>query len=326
MRMEICQFILPLSCLLLLTTTRALDINYPLSPVCAVTGSTVVIPCEFAYPQSLRVETFMWCHNDVHCEQPTHVCHSDNTNINADYWGRAECLGDRVKNCALKIKDIKDTDAGVYQFGFTSSYVTGISVGWPGVTLQVCELKVMVTRSKGVREGDSVILTCDTESCSLSQSEFTWFKDDQPMTETKSTLHFSPVCKYHSGKYSCALKDSKVSNKMDLIVQGGAWTVDYPEETQCAVRRSTEVFQWHILANWSLMTVILMVLGILLYVLPIIICIIGWKIKLLCNRGGNRGGIKQSCHSDSDNNTYAVKDTAASDRDPARQKYRHSYF
>nr|XP_023698217.1 sialoadhesin-like isoform X3 [Paramormyrops kingsleyae] len=243
MRMEICQFILPLSCLLLLTTTRALDINYPLSPVCAVTGSTVVIPCEFAYPQSLRVETFMWCHNDVHCEQPTHVCHSDNTNINADYWGRAECLGDRVKNCALKIKDIKDTDAGVYQFGFTSSYVTGISVGWPGVTLQVCELKVMVTRSKGVREGDSVILTCDTESCSLSQSEFTWFKDDQPMTETKSTLHFSPVCKYHSGKYSCALKDSKVSNKMDLIVQGGAWTVDYPEETQCAVRRSTEVFQ-----------------------------------------------------------------------------------
>uniref|UniRef100_A0A3B3S2M4 Immunoglobulin V-set domain-containing protein n=1 Tax=Paramormyrops kingsleyae TaxID=1676925 RepID=A0A3B3S2M4_9TELE len=105
--------------------------------ICAVTGSTVVIPCEFAYPQSLRVETFMWCHNDVHCEQPTHVCHSDNTNINADYWGRAECLGDRVKNCALKIKDIKDTDAGVYQFGFTSSYVTGISVGWPGVTLQV---------------------------------------------------------------------------------------------------------------------------------------------------------------------------------------------
>ncbi|XP_048866622.1 sialoadhesin-like [Brienomyrus brachyistius] len=486
----------------------ALDINCPVSPVCAVTGSTVVIPCEYAYLQSLRVVTFMWCRND-HCEPSTLVCRSDSTNINAHHWGRAECFGDRVKNYALEIKDIKYTDAGVYKLGFTSGYDTQIWVTGPGVTLQVGELKVVMTPSAGsrtLREGESVNLRCDTESCSLSQSKFTWFKDNQPITETTSTLHFSPVCKYHSGKYSCALKDSKVSNKMDLIVQGGAWTVDYPEKTICAVRGSAVVipceyhypksysvesmmwshntgdctgnsyvchsnninvkseyrgraqclwdkvkncmlkinditdtdagvyrfrfttngceqcgqpgvalrvgelkvvmtssggssalregdsvnltcdmescspsqseFTWFkdnqpITETWSTlhfnpvsyhhagkyscalkgyrgtlsnpillllqsngnpMTVILVVLGVLLSVLPIIICIIWRTIKLLCNRGGNRGGNKQSCHSDSDNNTYAVIDvrkkspeyntlmTAANDRDPARQE------
>uniref|UniRef100_A0A3B3QYU4 Ig-like domain-containing protein n=1 Tax=Paramormyrops kingsleyae TaxID=1676925 RepID=A0A3B3QYU4_9TELE len=183
----------------------ALDINYPLSPVCAVTGSTVVIPCEFAYPQSLRVETFMWCHNDVHCEQ-----------------GRAECLGDKVRNCMLKINDITDTDAGVYRFRFTSNGCE--QCGQRGVALRVGELKVVITSSAGSRtltEGDSVNLTCDTESCSLSQSEFTWFKDNQPITETRPTLLFNPVSYHHTGKYSCALKGYRgtLSNPILLLLQ-----------------------------------------------------------------------------------------------------------
>lgn len=71
-------------------------------------------------------------------------------------------------------------------------------------------------------EGDSVNLTCETGSCSFSQLELTWFKDNQQLPETQSTLHFNPVSYYHSGTYSCALKGSKetMSKEVHLIVPG----------------------------------------------------------------------------------------------------------
>nr|XP_023651888.1 junctional adhesion molecule A-like [Paramormyrops kingsleyae] len=249
----------------------------------------------------------MWSRNSEDCTGKSYVCHSNNINIKAEYRGRAECLGDKVRNCMLKINDITDTDAGVYRFRFTSNGCE--QCGQRGVALRVGELKVVITSSAGSRtltEGDSVNLTCDTESCSLSQSEFTWFKDNQPITETRPTLLFNPVSYHHTGKYSCALKGYRgtLSNPILLLLQ----------------------------SKGNPTTVILMVLGILMSVLLMIICIIRRKIKLLCNRRGNRGEIKQSCHSDSDNITYAVIDvskrspeyntlmTAANDRDPALQE------
>ncbi|XP_048864913.1 deleted in malignant brain tumors 1 protein-like [Brienomyrus brachyistius] len=90
----------------------------------------------------------------------------------------------------------------------------------------VCsEIRLVMTSSRGNRtltEGDTVNLICGTESCFLNQSDIVWSKDNQPIPATQTTLHFNPACKYHSGKYSCALKDNNetVSKKVNLVIEG----------------------------------------------------------------------------------------------------------
>uniref|UniRef100_A0A3B3Q9B3 B-cell receptor CD22 n=1 Tax=Paramormyrops kingsleyae TaxID=1676925 RepID=A0A3B3Q9B3_9TELE len=185
---------------------------YSINPLCAIRGSTVVIPCSYKHPASLRVETVMWCLDDEICDKMLYVSHSSNTNISAEYRGRAEYLGNKEKNCTLQIKNITHKHAGVYTFRFTTNEKTG---KW--------KLKVVMTSSRvngAIREGDTVNLTCGTDSCSLSQSEFSWFKDNQTLPETQSTLHFSPISYHHTGKYSCALNGRKVavSNEINVML------------------------------------------------------------------------------------------------------------
>uniref|UniRef100_A0A3B3Q716 Ig-like domain-containing protein n=1 Tax=Paramormyrops kingsleyae TaxID=1676925 RepID=A0A3B3Q716_9TELE len=198
-------------------------VEYSRNRLCAIRRSTVVIPCSYKYPDSLRVQTVLWC-NDEYCTK-SFVFHSSNTDVRTEYKDRAEYLGNKEKNCTLQIKNITDKDAGVYTFRFTTKENAGKYTGKPGTTLTVDELKVVMTsqkEGKGVSEGDSVSLTCGTDSCSLSQSEFTWFKDNQQLPETQSTLHFSPACKYHSANYSCGLKGNRqtVSEAVNLSVEG----------------------------------------------------------------------------------------------------------
>nr|XP_023693796.1 sialoadhesin-like isoform X1 [Paramormyrops kingsleyae] len=197
-------------------------VHYSEINLCALRGSTVLIQCEYGYPEPHKVDSRMWSRNDVDCTGKSYVCHSNNTNISAEYTGRAEFLGNNTRNCTLQIKNIRETDAGEYRFRFITNGCE--KCGGPGVTLQVEELKVVMTSSRAngtIREGDSVNLTCDTDSCSLNQSEFTWFKDNQTLPEKQSTLHFSPISYHHTGKYSCALNGRKVpvSNEVNIIVE-----------------------------------------------------------------------------------------------------------
>uniref|UniRef100_A0A3B3RR50 B-cell receptor CD22 n=1 Tax=Paramormyrops kingsleyae TaxID=1676925 RepID=A0A3B3RR50_9TELE len=217
------------------------SVNYPVSPVCAMRGSAVVIPCEYDYPSGYSVQDVMWCHNSGCLGQPPYVYHTDKTEIKAEYKDRAEYLGSTEKSCTLKIKKITSTDAGVYRFRFTTDKQEGNWTGQPGVTLEVDELKVISSRKYSpLREGDSVTLTCDTRSCPHSQSEFTWFKNKQRLTETPSTLQFKPVCYPHSGKYSCALKGSEDTRSTEPRPEGPQATGRQEQEgTTQGARRGT---------------------------------------------------------------------------------------
>uniref|UniRef100_A0A3B3Q9K8 Ig-like domain-containing protein n=1 Tax=Paramormyrops kingsleyae TaxID=1676925 RepID=A0A3B3Q9K8_9TELE len=200
-------------------------VDYSRYPLCAMRGSTVVIPCAYKYPASLRVETVIWYHRgDKSYDEKIYEFDSSTTDVSTQYRDRADYLGNKEKNCTLQIKNIRDKDEGVYSFRFMTNKHGGQFSGVPGTTIKVDELKVVMTsqkEGKGVSEGDSVSLTCGTDSCSLSQSEFTWFKDDQPLPETQSTLHFRPACKYHSANYSCGLKGNRqtVSEAVNLSVE-----------------------------------------------------------------------------------------------------------
>ncbi|KAI1886315.1 hypothetical protein AGOR_G00212730 [Albula goreensis] len=205
--------------LTLLTLPGVLGANwgvwYPDKPVCAVRGSTVIIPCSYSYPQSdqhgnVTVKRVMWCHNNRNCIESEYVCHSNNTNINPEFKSRAEYLGN-TPNCTLKIKNIMSQDSGTYRFRFEAEKEEHKWTGQEGVKLKVTELTVTVTSSRGnetVREGDSVTLTCIAKNCSLGQSELTWLKDKQHLPGTNATLEFSPFYSRHSGIYACAVKDN----------------------------------------------------------------------------------------------------------------------
>uniref|UniRef100_A0A8C9R771 Junctional adhesion molecule B-like n=2 Tax=Scleropages formosus TaxID=113540 RepID=A0A8C9R771_SCLFO len=184
----------------------AWDVQYPKNEVCAVRGSTVVIPCTYVYPGKNHVQK-MWCHHHKNCIDTKYVCHSRDINVSPEYKGRAECLGNEHQNCSLKVKNITDTDAGKYRFRFITN--SNQWTGQDGVTLTITELRVSMkslNKNGKIREGDSFNLTCATKGCSLSQSEFIWVKDKERLLETHSTLQFINVSCRHKGNYSCALK------------------------------------------------------------------------------------------------------------------------
>uniref|UniRef100_A0A8C9UZ02 Ig-like domain-containing protein n=1 Tax=Scleropages formosus TaxID=113540 RepID=A0A8C9UZ02_SCLFO len=191
-------------------------------PVCAVRGSTVVIKCTYDYPDGQVKET-MWCFNDEDCMDTKYVCHSENMSIASQFKDRAECLGDKQKNCTLKVKNVTDTDTGEYRFRFITE--KNKWTGQDGVTLNITGLRVLMnssSRNGTIIEGDSVNLTCATKGCSLNPSEFIWVKDKQHLLETLSMLHFNSISCQHEGNYSCALKDGgDRSEEFQLDIQVG---------------------------------------------------------------------------------------------------------
>ncbi|KPP62438.1 hypothetical protein Z043_119382, partial [Scleropages formosus] len=111
-------------------------VSYPETTVCAVRGSTVVIKCTYDYPErNGQVEETMWCFNHVSCVDTEYVCHSENINIASQFKDRAQCLGDKQKNCTLKVNNIRDTDAGEYRFRFFTDKTRW--TGHNGVTLTI---------------------------------------------------------------------------------------------------------------------------------------------------------------------------------------------
>ncbi|MBN3300059.1 CD22 protein, partial [Amia calva] len=166
----------------------------------------------------------MWCHNDRHCHVAPCVYHSGGGSISPEYQNRTEYLGDKLKNCTLKIKDIRAADSGEYRFRFETKDPRGKWTGQPGVTLSVSELQVKMNSSgvnESVTEGDAVTLTCDTGSCSPTQTQITWFKNGRPIAHTQTLnnkLRFNPVSYGDSGHYSCALRDDRETRSQEFTV------------------------------------------------------------------------------------------------------------
>ncbi|MBN3303095.1 CD22 protein, partial [Amia calva] len=226
---------------------------YQPDKICAVRGSSVVLPCSYDYPATYSgflgmftytytVQTVMWCHNN---RETSYVYHSGGDSISPEYRHRAEYLGNKQKDCTLKIKDIRTADRGTYRFRFEISDNGGKWAGDTGVTLSVSELQVKMSPSGvngAVREGDAVILTCDTGSCSSTQTQITWFKNGRPISHTQTpanTLRLNPVSYRDSGDYSCAVREYRE-------YQSQGFTVDVyyaPKSTSVSISPSGKIVE-----------------------------------------------------------------------------------
>ncbi|XP_026214684.1 sialoadhesin-like [Anabas testudineus] len=108
----------------------------------------------------------------------------------------------------LRIYDVKKNDSAEYAFTDTTSRQFVL----PGVILIVTGLKVTMTPSAVVTEGQTVTLSCTT-SCPLTDDTiYTWYMNGRPLTLTESqTKHLilDPVSTEHEGSYFCTVMNSQ---------------------------------------------------------------------------------------------------------------------
>ncbi|XP_041958692.1 B-cell receptor CD22-like isoform X2 [Alosa sapidissima] len=185
--------------------------TYSSNSICALKGSSVVIPCTYKYPRDHRIKTKYWFNKQKSNNHPEDLL------LNKEYWNHVQNLGIEDNNCTLRLKDIGVGHSGEYAFRFTTEQGEGYT-GLPGVTIIVTALQVMVT-SAAVTEGERVTLTCST-TCTLSDHPtFTWFKNSLiHKRTTDKNLHFDLVQGHDSGNYSCAVRGHESVASIDVFL------------------------------------------------------------------------------------------------------------
>ncbi|XP_060756605.1 uncharacterized protein LOC132867650 [Neoarius graeffei] len=218
------------------------SVKYPDNPICAVRGFSVSIPCSYYYdPTSnpnIQLRKKFWCSmnsNTDFCLNPPYVYNSS-SNTNSDF----ESAGDDKSNCTLLIHNLQFSYSGEYRFRFITANPDDRRTGDPGATLQVADLKVSLIRLSGngtLKQGDSLNLTCDV-NCTHSSSQFMWSKNNKLLPESGPVLHFPALTVRDSGNYTCTWKTNEASRSetISLHVEGGRWSVKYPDNPICAVR------------------------------------------------------------------------------------------
>ncbi|XP_062389272.1 sialic acid-binding Ig-like lectin 8 [Sardina pilchardus] len=137
------------------------SVSYPSTSICGLKGSFVDMPCTYSYPSDRHIRETFW-HINWFPEAPTDL------SLDSKYQGRVEYLGDKVDNCSLRIKDLRDSDTKEkYRFRLTTDDRKGTFSG-SEVSLSLADLHVTVS-PESVKQGDKVTLTCST-TCSLSNN------------------------------------------------------------------------------------------------------------------------------------------------------------
>ncbi|KAI5611866.1 hypothetical protein C0J50_0534 [Silurus asotus] len=226
-----------------LTQDSNWGVKYPQKQICAVRGFSVSIPCSYYYPTSnpIQVTEKLWCSmnsNTDLCKNPPYVYNSA-SNTKSDF----EFTGDDKSDCTLRIHNVQFSYSGEYRF----RCITNVEkwTGYPGVTLQVTDLKVSLIRLSGngtLKPGDSLNLTCDV-TCTQSSSQFVWFKNNELLPESGAVLHFPALTLRDSGNYTCTWKTNTTSGSKtislqieDVLTQDSNWGVKYADNQICAVR------------------------------------------------------------------------------------------
>ncbi|XP_020515282.2 uncharacterized protein [Labrus bergylta] len=205
----LCSFVL------ILAGAVAQSVNYP-PPVCAVTGSTAVIPCTFSPRETLiqdgrevptEIVRVRWCQNHQICHGSTpNVYDSRSPNNNNR---RYKYLGDLKKNCTLQIKNVnKMEDEATLRFRMEVNYTLGHFTGTSGANVTVTDMTPLKIKNSGgdrnITEGRTVTLSC-TAPCLFHPLAVTWLRDGHVLSESGPALKLGPLTAEDSGYYTCAL-------------------------------------------------------------------------------------------------------------------------
>ncbi|XP_068426498.1 limbic system-associated membrane protein [Clinocottus analis] len=236
---------------LLVTGVLAGDwsVRLPSSPICAVIGSSVVLPCSYDYPQGAnetkeegrpstqgggeeegqeyKVLSEMWCLEDSRCITSSYVFHSAGIFPDPSYQNRVEYLGQPgTKNCSLRISDVRESDSGAYVFYLITSHPTQKMPAQSGVQLLVTDSSSAVTVSSSpssdITEGGALRLACCSPAAS-PQACFRWYKSTSTgLRHAGQVWNINEVTSDDSGSYYCQIHTGdqvQNSTKLHIDVQ-----------------------------------------------------------------------------------------------------------
>ncbi|XP_048051174.1 B-cell receptor CD22-like isoform X3 [Megalobrama amblycephala] len=192
---------LPLIFLLMIHGVSSADwgVSYSPSHICALKDSSVIMNCTYTYPTGYKIERVFWIKGPLEKGKKPPDLSED-----PEYSHRLQYLGDKQKNCTIRLSHVTLKDSHEYYFRFITNKDKWI--GDPGVSLTVTDLQV--ESPERVTEGDSVRLTCKS-SCTLTdRATFIWYRNSQPLTERRdrnNELLLQSVRREDAGRYSCAV-------------------------------------------------------------------------------------------------------------------------
>ncbi|XP_041789826.1 hemicentin-1-like [Chelmon rostratus] len=163
------------------------EVTYTSTQICALKGSTVDIECSYRYPtringQDTEVQEEIWFKGDeqIHLQRG----------------------GD--KNCALRIRDLRESNSAEYKFMFTTNQPDGKYTGSPGVTVTVADLQVQVDRLEIYQFNSWAEMKCQS-SCRLpGHLHYTWYKNGLKIWEQASDSYSGFF--YPADSFSCAVR------------------------------------------------------------------------------------------------------------------------
>ncbi|XP_076875429.1 uncharacterized protein LOC143525396 [Brachyhypopomus gauderio] len=176
------------------------NVSYTDRRVCVVEGSSVEFPCTYSHPSDEKVNHTFWFYVRPK-EDPQDL------SLEEQFAGRVEFVGDKAKNCTLRIRDLRKSDSGEYRFRFSTNTRGSKFTGKPGVILNVTDLFI-IQSSTPVSEGQTVTLSCST-TCTLPYNPtYIWYKNGQHVTYNPTKHNKLYLESADSGdvlQYSCAL-------------------------------------------------------------------------------------------------------------------------
>ncbi|XP_030638755.1 sialoadhesin-like [Chanos chanos] len=200
------------------------SVTLPQKNICALKGTDVYIPCTYTVNGD-TVQSKEWYRTQTSGEwgRDLKTDPEYNTRVEYDDW-----------SCGLRIKQLRLSDSGVYNFRFktwNSDWISDPS----GVTLSVTDLLVKVTTT-----GQWLVkLTCST-SCSPYYPilQYDWYKNGH-LDKSSS----DPISLYKDGwyenSYSCSMQSHKNIRSPEVCIGKSCWSVTYRQKNICALRGSS---------------------------------------------------------------------------------------
>uniref|UniRef100_A0A8C1S335 B-cell receptor CD22 n=1 Tax=Cyprinus carpio TaxID=7962 RepID=A0A8C1S335_CYPCA len=186
-------------------------VSYRHSQICALKNSSVIMSCTYTYPTGYKIKKTFWTKthkNEESSEEKKENEKFPDLSKDPEYSQRLQYLGDKQKNCTIRLSHVTQKDSHMYYFRFTINKPDKKWLGHPGVFLTVTDLQV--ESPERVTEGDSVSLTCKSSCALTDRATFIWYRNSQPLTERRdrnNQLLLQSVRREDAGRYSCALQE-----------------------------------------------------------------------------------------------------------------------
>ncbi|XP_071240126.1 sialic acid-binding Ig-like lectin 14 isoform X2 [Salvelinus alpinus] len=247
-------------------TASPWTITFSPAEITAEKGLCAVISCTFTHPDNIKPTTAIWfkCPTNDRCDKDKNIIFHSETPHEAqeDFKQRVSLLETDLtkKNCSVIINDIRENDAGEYQFRLLSSYTYSKKVK---ITVTALTQKPSVL-TPPLTEGEPATLTCTAPGiCSGTPPNITWtwrgtgdnitelrdnttiqIREDLTHVTTThfSTLTFTPSAEHHNMMVTCQVtfqKKYQIEETVTLnvtylpVILPGSGCVDQAEVMTC---------------------------------------------------------------------------------------------